>query len=54
MIRLLYRFFEPQQGQILIGGQNISEVDLDSLRKTIAVVPQVRLYQILFKAISVF
>ncbi|XP_021957801.1 ATP-binding cassette sub-family B member 7, mitochondrial [Folsomia candida] len=40
LIRLLYRFFEPQHGQIIIGGQKISDVDLDSLRKTIAVVPQ--------------
>lgn len=41
MIRLLYRFFEPQAGSIYIGGQNINDVDLDSLRKSIAIVPQV-------------
>ncbi|XP_041976693.1 iron-sulfur clusters transporter ABCB7, mitochondrial isoform X2 [Aricia agestis] len=40
MVRLLYRFFEPQSGQILIGGQDIREVDLLSLRKAIAIVPQ--------------
>ncbi|EDW78998.1 uncharacterized protein Dwil_GK11977 [Drosophila willistoni] len=40
MVRLLYRFFEPNSGQVLIGGQDINSVDLDSLRKTIAVVPQ--------------
>ncbi|XP_037049568.1 ATP-binding cassette sub-family B member 7, mitochondrial isoform X2 [Bradysia coprophila] len=40
MIRLLYRFFEPQSGSILIGGQNINDVDIDSLRKSIAIVPQ--------------
>lgn len=40
MVRLLYRFFEPNGGTISIGGQNISDVDLDSLRRAIAVVPQ--------------
>ena len=42
MIRLLYRFFEPHSGAISINGQNIRDVDLESLRKSIAVVPQVR------------
>lgn len=41
MVRLLFRFFEPQSGQILIGGQNINDVDIDSLRRNIAIVPQV-------------
>lgn len=40
MVRLLYRFFEPKSGEILIGGQNIKEMDLDSVRKCIAIVPQ--------------
>ncbi|XP_053666759.1 iron-sulfur clusters transporter ABCB7, mitochondrial [Anopheles marshallii] len=40
MVRLLYRFFEPSTGEILINGQNIREVDLQSLRRAIAVVPQ--------------
>ncbi|XP_058460836.1 iron-sulfur clusters transporter ABCB7, mitochondrial isoform X2 [Malaya genurostris] len=40
MVRLLYRFFEPTSGQILINGQDIREVDLLSLRKAIAIVPQ--------------
>lgn len=40
IIRLLYRFFEPQSGQILIAGRNIRDVDIESLRKAIAVVPQ--------------
>lgn len=43
MVRLLFRFFEPNAGKIFINGQDISEVDLDSLRHAIAVVPQVRL-----------
>lgn len=40
MVRLLFRFCEPQHGEILIGGQNIRHVDLESLRKAIAIVPQ--------------
>lgn len=40
MIRLLYRFFDPTSGEILIGNQNIKEVNLGSLRKAIAIVPQ--------------
>lgn len=40
MIRLLYRFIEPSSGSILINGQDICAVDLTSLRKAIAIVPQ--------------
>ncbi|XP_054264746.1 iron-sulfur clusters transporter ABCB7, mitochondrial isoform X2 [Macrosteles quadrilineatus] len=40
MIRLLYRFFEPNSGEILIGGININDLDLNCLRKSIAIVPQ--------------
>lgn len=40
MVRLLYRFFEPNSGSISIGNQNIIDVDIDSLRKAIAIVPQ--------------
>nr|CAG4643074.1 EOG090X02PU [Ilyocryptus agilis] len=40
VVRLLYRFFEPQNGRILIAGQDISQLDIDSLRRAIAVVPQ--------------
>lgn len=40
LVRLLYRFFEPTSGEILIGGKNIRDVDLDSLRKNISIVPQ--------------
>ena len=41
IVRLLYRFFDPQQGRILITGQDIRHVNLDSMRRNIAVVPQV-------------
>lgn len=44
IVRLLYRFFEPQKGQILIAGQDISAVDINSLRHAIAIVPQVRCF----------
>lgn len=41
VVRLLYRFFEPSQGEILIGGKNIKDISLDDLRRALAVVPQV-------------
>ena len=40
MVRLLFRFFEPTNGEIKIAGQNIKDVDMESLRKAIAIVPQ--------------
>jgi ATP-binding cassette subfamily B protein len=38
--RLLFRFYEPQQGTISIDGQNISAVQQRSLRDQIGMVPQ--------------
>uniref|UniRef100_A0A1A7ZG96 Iron-sulfur clusters transporter ABCB7, mitochondrial n=1 Tax=Nothobranchius furzeri TaxID=105023 RepID=A0A1A7ZG96_NOTFU len=40
VVRLLFRFYEPQRGNIYIAGQNIRDVSLDSLRKALGVVPQ--------------
>ena len=40
IIRLLYRFYEPNQGSIKVGKYQIQDLDLDSLRKQIAIVPQ--------------
>ncbi|XP_041930121.1 ATP-binding cassette sub-family B member 7, mitochondrial [Alosa sapidissima] len=40
IVRLLFRFYEPQKGNIYIAGQNIRDVSLDSLRKAVGVVPQ--------------
>ncbi|XP_056625470.1 iron-sulfur clusters transporter ABCB7, mitochondrial [Triplophysa dalaica] len=40
IVRMLFRFYEPQQGNIYIAGQNIRDVSLDSLRKAVGVVPQ--------------
>jgi ATP-binding cassette subfamily B (MDR/TAP) protein 7 len=38
--RLLYRFFQPESGNIYVDGQDITDVTLHSLRKQIGVVPQ--------------
>ena len=38
--RLLYRFYDPQGGRILIDGQDIAEVNQSSLRAAIGIVPQ--------------
>ena len=40
ILRLLFRFYDVQEGRILIDGQDIRDVTLDSLRKSIGVVPQ--------------
>lgn len=40
IVRLLFRFFEPNTGSIIIGKHNIRDVDLESLRKAISIVPQ--------------
>lgn len=39
-MRLLYRFYEPTDGRITIGNKDIRDVDLNSLRKAISIVPQ--------------
>jgi ATP-binding cassette subfamily B (MDR/TAP) protein 7 len=41
VLRLLFRFYDPDQGQILVGGKDIrTEVKLDSLRRAVGEVPQ--------------
>ncbi|KAJ6095033.1 hypothetical protein N7467_002546 [Penicillium canescens] len=40
ILRLLFRFYDVQSGRILIDGQDVRDVSLDSLRKAIGVVPQ--------------
>ena len=40
LARLLYRFYDVTGGQILLDGQDIRSVSLDSLRQVIAIVPQ--------------
>ncbi len=38
--RLLFRFYDPSGGRILIDGQDISQVAQESLRRAIGIVPQ--------------
>jgi ATP-binding cassette subfamily B protein len=38
--RLMFRFYEPSRGRILIDGQDIAEVEQGSLRAAIGMVPQ--------------
>ncbi|KAI2804254.1 ATP-binding cassette sub- B member 7, mitochondrial [Blomia tropicalis] len=40
IVRLLYRFFDPDKGRIFINGKDIRDYELDSLRKAISIVPQ--------------
>ena len=40
LLRLLFRFYDVQSGKVMIDGQDIKEVSLDSLREAIGVVPQ--------------
>uniref|UniRef100_K3X9V5 Uncharacterized protein n=1 Tax=Globisporangium ultimum (strain ATCC 200006 / CBS 805.95 / DAOM BR144) TaxID=431595 RepID=K3X9V5_GLOUD len=40
VLRLLYRFYDPQAGQILIDGKDVRQISPDELRRSIAIVPQ--------------
>lgn len=40
IMRLLYRFYDIEEGKILIDGQDISEMRINDLRSMIAIVPQ--------------
>ncbi|MDC9701423.1 MAG: ABC transporter ATP-binding protein/permease [Alphaproteobacteria bacterium] len=40
LLRLLFRFYDVDEGQILIDGQNIADVTQDSLRAVLGIVPQ--------------
>ena len=40
IMRLLYRFYELQEGEILVDGTNIKQMKVDDLRHNIAIVPQ--------------
>ena len=40
LLRLLFRFYDVESGRILIDDQDIRDVTVDSLRKSIGVVPQ--------------
>jgi ATP-binding cassette subfamily B (MDR/TAP) protein 7 len=41
IVRLLYRFYDPLEGRILINNQDLRDVSINSLRKAIGIVPQV-------------
>jgi ATP-binding cassette subfamily B protein len=38
--RLLFRFYDPQDGRVLVGGEDIAGVTQESLRAAIGIVPQ--------------
>lgn len=38
--RLLFRFYDTQQGEIRVNGEDVKNIDLDSLRRSFGVVPQ--------------
>lgn len=40
LVKLLFRYFEPQSGQILIDGQDIRKLDISGYRKRLAIVHQ--------------
>jgi ATP-binding cassette subfamily B protein len=40
LVKLLFRFYDPDQGKILIDGQDIGQVSQCSLRRSIGIVPQ--------------
>lgn len=40
MLKLIFRFFEPNEGEILIDGTNIAKFQQNSLRKFLGIVPQ--------------
>ena len=40
ILRILYRFYEPDAGGVSLGGTDIRDLTADSVRKSIAVVPQ--------------
>ncbi len=40
LVKLLFRFYDPNAGQIMIDGQDIKSVTQESLRRSIGIVPQ--------------
>lgn len=41
IVRLLFRFYDPIEGRVLINNQDVRDVSLKSLRQSIGIVPQV-------------
>jgi ABC-type multidrug transport system fused ATPase/permease subunit len=40
LLNLLFRIYDPTEGKILIDGQDIKELQFDSFRKYISIIPQ--------------
>ena len=40
LLRLWYRFYDATGGRVMVGGHNVKDYDLDSLRRQIVVIPQ--------------
>jgi len=40
ILHLLFRMYDPEQGRVLIDGQDVKECKLESFRKYISVIPQ--------------
>jgi ABC-type transport system involved in Fe-S cluster assembly fused permease/ATPase subunit len=40
LLRLLYRFYGANAGSVFVGGEDVEDVTIDSVRRAIAVVPQ--------------
>lgn len=40
VIELISRFYDVQEGEVLIGGKNVEELDYDTILKNIAIVFQ--------------
>jgi ABC-type transport system involved in Fe-S cluster assembly fused permease/ATPase subunit len=40
LLRMLYRFYDPDRGSITLGGRDIRDFTIESVRRSIAVVPQ--------------
>ena len=51
IFRLLYRFYDPEQGSVCIDGEDLKNLQIDSIRKAIGVIPQVSIFsrQFLFE-----
>lgn len=40
VLRLLFRFYDPQNGQVIVNGEDVRDLEMASLRQAIGVVPQ--------------
>lgn len=39
-MNLLFRIYDPQEGRVLLDGQDITDLTFDSYRKYISIIPQ--------------